>query len=163
MERLHGGSSTSSTTNSSSSTVSHLQATQAEEHHLQQSTTSVATTESIDHHFAEHYTSSGQSQNHHANSDHTFHPISASEGLQVKRWSHYLKITQNVALELFNSWHFPSIFVLRKVTCLVTLSDRKLQVFKNSSKLTIFGIFNELLSTQNVNVARFACNVECDF
>ena len=26
--------------------------------------------------------------------------------------------------------------------------------------LTIFGIFNELLSTQNVNVARFARNVE---
>ena len=24
-------------------------------------------------------------------------------------------------------------------------------------------IFNELLGTHNVNVARFACNVECDF
>ena len=31
------------------------------------------------------------------------------------------------------------------------------------SKWTIFGIFNELLSTQNVNVARFARNVEWDF
>ena len=30
-------------------------------------------------------------------------------------------------------------------------------------KLTIFGIFNELLSTQNVNVACFARNIECDF
>ena len=30
-------------------------------------------------------------------------------------------------------------------------------------KLTIFGIFNELLSTQNVNVARFARNIEWDF
>ena len=30
-------------------------------------------------------------------------------------------------------------------------------------KLIIFGIFDELLSTQNVNVARFARNVECDF
>ena len=49
-------------------------------------------------------------------------------------------------------WHFLQIFVLLKVTCLVTLFDRKLQVFKNSSKLTIFGIFNELLSTQNVNI-----------
>ena len=29
--------------------------------------------------------------------------------------------------------------------------------------MTIFGIFNEFLSTQNVNVARFARNVECDF
>ena len=37
---------------------------------------------------------------------------------------------------------------------MVTLFDRKLLVFKKSPKLTIFGIFNELLSTQNVNVAR---------
>jgi len=36
-----------------------------------------------------------------------------------------LKITQNVAFEF---GHFPSIFVLLKVTCLVTLFDRKLQV-----------------------------------
>ena len=45
------------------------------------------------------------------------------------------------------------------MTCLVTLFDCKIQVFKNSPKLTIFGIFNELLATQNVNVARFARNV----
>ena len=37
---------------------------------------------------------------------------------------------------------FSSIFVLLKVACLVTLFDRKLQVFKNSPKCTIFGIFN---------------------
>ena len=48
------------------------------------------------------------------------------------------------------------------MTCLVTLFDRKLQVFKNLPKLTIFGIFSELLSTQNVNIARFARNVEWD-
>ena len=75
-----------------------------------------------------------------------------------------LKITQNVA---FAFWHFPPIFVLLKLTCLVTLFDRKLQVFKNSPKWTIFGILNQLLSTQNVNVARFARDVEwyffCDF
>ena len=59
-----------------------------------------------------------------------------------------------------NFWHFPSIFVLLKLTCLVTLFDRKLQVFKNSTKWTIFGIFNQLLSTRNVNAA---CNVEWDF
>ena len=29
--------------------------------------------------------------------------------------------------------------------------------------MTNFGIFDELLSTQNVNVARIARNVECDF
>ena len=53
--------------------------------------------------------------------------------------SQCLKITQNVAFEF---WHFPSIFVLLKRTCLVTLFDRKLQVFKNSPKWTILGIFN---------------------
>ena len=42
-----------------------------------------------------------------------------------------------------------------KMTCLETLFDLKLYVFKNFSKLTIFGILNELLSTQNVNVAGF--------
>ena len=57
-------------------------------------------------------------------------------------------------------WIFPPIFVLLKLTCLVTLLDRKLQVFKSSPKWTIFGIFNYLLFTQNVNVARFARNVE---
>ena len=53
--------------------------------------------------------------------------------------SHCLKITQNVAFEF---WHFPPIFVLLKLTCLVTLFDRKLRVFKNSPKWTSFGIFN---------------------
>ena len=56
----------------------------------------------------------------------------------------------------FKNWHFPPIFIHLKLTCLVTLFDRKLQVFKNSPKWTIFGIFNKLLSTQNVNVARSA-------
>ena len=63
----------------------------------------------------------------------------------------------------FQFWRFPPILVLLNVTCLVTLFDRKLQVFKNSPKWTLFGIFNQLLSTQNVNVAPFARNVECDF
>ena len=68
-----------------------------------------------------------------------------------------LKITQNVSFEF---WHFQPIFTLLKFTCLVTLFDRKLQVFKYWSKCTIFVIFNELLSTQNVNVARFARNLK---
>ena len=55
--------------------------------------------------------------------------------------SHCLKITQNVAF-----WHFPTIY------CLVALSDRQQNGY--------FGIFNQLLSTQNVNLARFARNVE---
>ena len=66
-----------------------------------------------------------------------------------------LKFTQKVEFEF---WHFSSIFVQLKLTCLVAL-----QGFQKLAKLTIFGIFDELLSTQNVNVARFARNVECDF
>ena len=64
---------------------------------------------------------------------------------------------------IFLFWHFSPSFVVLKLTCLVTLFDRKLQVLKNSPNWTIFGIFNELLSTRNVNVARFARNVEWDF
>ena len=54
------------------------------------------------------------------------------------------------------------IFQILKVTCLVTLFDHKLQIYKKSPKYTIFGIFNQLLSSQITNVARFARNVECD-
>ena len=35
--------------------------------------------------------------------------------------------------------------------------------FQKVAKMEHFGIFNQLLSTQNVNVARFARNVERDF
>ena len=35
--------------------------------------------------------------------------------------------------------------------------------FQKLAKVTVFGICNELLSTQILNVARFARNVECDF
>ena len=72
-------------------------------------------------------------------------------------FTHCLKITQNVAFEF---WNFAPIFVQLKLSCLVTLFDHKLQVFKNSPKWTIFGIFNEFLSTQNVNLALFARKVE---
>ena len=56
--------------------------------------------------------------------------------------SHCLKITQNVSFEFFNFGNFSPIFVLLKLTCLVTLFDRKLQIFKNSPKLAIFGNLN---------------------
>ena len=36
---------------------------------------------------------------------------------------------------------FRQFFVLLKLTCLVTLFDRKLQFFKNSPNWTIFDIF----------------------
>ena len=77
-----------------------------------------------------------------------------------------LKIIQNYSkcrILMFEFWHFPPFFVISKVTCLVTLFDRKLHIFKNSPKWTTFGIFYKLLSTPNVNVARFARNVEWDF
>ena len=51
-----------------------------------------------------------------------------------KSYSHCLKITENVSFEFSETCH-----------------------------LTIFGIFNELLATYNVNVARFARNIEWDF
>ena len=77
--------------------------------------------------------------------------------------AHCLKITQNVAFKIFSFVTFHQFFVLLKLTCLVTLFDGKLQVFKTSPKLAIFGIFNELLATQNVNVARFTRKEEWDF
>ena len=43
---------------------------------------------------------------------------------------------------IFHFRHSQPIFVQLKLTYLVTLFDRKLQVFKNAPKLTIFGIFN---------------------
>ena len=48
---------------------------------------------------------------------------------------------------IFEFWHFPPIFVLLKLTCLVTMFDTKLQVSKNSPKWSIFGIFmlNEII------------------
>ena len=43
---------------------------------------------------------------------------------------------------IFEFWHFSPFFVLLKMTYLVTLFDSKLQLFKNSPKCTIFGLFN---------------------
>ena len=72
-------------------------------------------------------------------------------------YSQCLKTTQNVAFLILHFWHFPPIFVILKMTCLVTLFDRKLQVLKNSPKLTIFGFL------MNFCPLHFARNVECDF
>ena len=63
-------------------------------------------------------------------------------------------ITQNMLI-VFQLWHFPPIFIQLKSTCLVTLFGR--MIFQKLAKI---GHFNELLSPQNVNVARFAHNVE---
>ena len=49
------------------------------------------------------------------------------------------------------------ILALPTIFCLEILFDCKLQVF---TKMTILGIFDKILSTQNVNVARFARKVK---
>ena len=45
----------------------------------------------------------------------------------------------------------------------VVENHQKSRIIKKPPKSTIFGIFNELLFIQNVNVARFARNIEWDF
>ena len=64
---------------------------------------------------------------------------------------------------IFSIVDFPSIFVFLILTCRVTLFDCKLLVYQKLAKLTFLGIFDAIWSTQNVNVARFARNVEWDF
>ena len=56
--------------------------------------------------------------------------------------NHSVLKSSNCRIWIF--WHFPSIFVLLIETSLATLFHRKLGVFINSPKLTIFGIFNKL-------------------
>ena len=52
---------------------------------------------------------------------------------------------QNLVFEhehvVIEFWHFPPIFVLLKLTCLETLFDRKLQVFKNGQFLAFLITF----------------------
>ena len=53
---------------------------------------------------------------------------------------------------------FPPIYVQLQLTCLTVSFS-----FSKSRQIVLFDIFNELLSTQKINVARFARNVERDF
>ena len=75
----------------------------------------------------------------------------------MKRVSKQITLFKKYSNVAFEFWHFPPGFVLLKLTCLVTLFDRKLQVFKNSPKWTIFG------PLKNVNVARFIRNLNETF
>ena len=79
--------------------------------------------------------------------------LKSSSSSKFTSFENYSKISY------LNFGIFHQFFVLLKLTYLVTRFDRKLHVFKNSPKRNIF---NLLLSTQNVNVARFARNVECE-
>ena len=87
-------------------------------------------------------------------------PICSWYVLFILTISQCWKITQNVAYKFFNLGISINFCPIKSD---LSGNTAKLQGFKNSPKLTIFGLFNELLSTQNVNVFRFARNVECDF
>ena len=52
------------------------------------------------------------------------------------------KFFSSLEMSHLNFWHFLAIFVLLKVTCLVTLFYCKLQVFQKLAKMDLFGIFN---------------------
>ena len=78
--------------------------------------------------------------------------------------SQCLKIIKNVTFEIFKFLAFSTNFCpIKSDLSGNTVLTANFRFFKNSPKWTIFGLFNELLSTQNVNVARFARNVEWDF
>ena len=76
----------------------------------------------------------------------------------------YFKI--KISTWIYYFWHFLTFF---DIFCPIEidLSGNFVWVlfsgFQKLAKLVIFGIFNELLSTHNVNVAHFARNNECDF
>ena len=95
----------------------------------------------------------------------TFHFWNGWTNGQIHAWK--LRPPTHIVWKLHKMSHlnfgilaFSINFVLIKLTCLVTLFDRKLHVFKTSPNMSIFCICHELLSTQNVNVVRFAHNVE---
>ena len=79
--------------------------------------------------------------------------------LYFSNFTQCLKITQNVS---FNFWVLAS-----SINCCHTKTDLPgYTVWPKASgfqKFTIFGIFHQLLSTQNVNIARVARNFEWDF
>ena len=76
-------------------------------------------------------------------------------------WNWQMK-TKNVwkllKMSHLNFWilTFPSIFVLLKVTCLVTLFTSKLQVLKNSPNGPFLALLNKLLATQILKLASLA-------
>ena len=85
-----------------------------------------------------------------------------------------LKIAKNVSFNIASEASYVYIFhfgefcgqtVLPELLLLIgqkLVENAKYQNGQNLANLNIFGIFNELLSIQNVNVARFARNVEWD-
>ena len=60
---------------------------------------------------------------------------------KVSLCSKLLENDSKCRISNFQIWHFSPIFVLFRVTCLVTLFDRKHQVFKKSPKLPFLAFF----------------------
>ena len=73
------------------------------------------------------------------------------------------KITPNVVFDFFQLCHFPSIFVIIKLACLVTLFDRQLQVFPTPPNGLFWAFGRKFWPLKNVNRARFARHVEWYF
>ena len=67
--------------------------------------------------------------------------------------THSVWKSQKMSNLRFGVLAFSTHFVLNSFTCLVTLFDRELQFNKSE---TFLAFLNELLSTRNINVARFA-------
>ena len=98
----------------------------------------------------------------------SFYAINCSTVCPGKNWTdlpHNLANIKDTKFENYSEyriwivefWQFRLIFVLLKVTCLVTLFDCKIHFLQKLAKLTWH--FNQLFSTQNVNIARFARNM----
>ena len=72
------------------------------------------------------------------------------------------KITQNDTFEFLNFGIFRQLCPI-KIDVSGNTVWSQASGFQKLLKMTILGILNELLSTQYVNVARFARNIEWDF
>ena len=68
--------------------------------------------------------------------------------------SHCLKISQKIA---FGFWNFALIFVVIKVTCLVTLFDRKQQVFKKSPNRSFVALKTSFCPLDKLRSLRSQC------
>ena len=63
-------------------------------------------------------------------------------------------------IRIFDLWLFSTNFCPLKVDLSGNTFWPKASGFQNLAKFNILGIFNEILSTQNEDVTRFAPNVE---
>ena len=78
--------------------------------------------------------------------------------------SHEDTLFENHPKLIFEFWHFPPIFVRLKLTCLVTLFDRKLQVFNNLPIKNIGCCFTLCLLYIMITLTKnFALRALCNF